>query len=115
MSCSDRSLSPRYLIRRDDGRMPSLALQVVWLPLRTDSSGRAAASAPVYYPVPSVLGVNRERAAIFAESGVAGSVADSSCRRVRPRVGRCLQRLASIAAARPTRWRPSGGADKRDT
>ena len=27
-------VSPRYLIRRDDGRMPSLAFQAVWLPLR---------------------------------------------------------------------------------
>lgn len=59
-------LSPRYLIRRDDGRMPSLALQIVWLPLRAllRSGG---SERPVYYPVPSVLGVNRERAVIFAD------------------------------------------------
>jgi hypothetical protein len=59
-------LSPRYLIRRDDGRMPSLGLQIVWLPLRaflrSDRGER-----PVYYPVPGVLGVNRERAVIFAD------------------------------------------------
>ena len=59
-------LSPRYLIRRDDGRMPSLGLQLVWLPLRVLlRSGRA--ERPVYYPVPSIVGVNRERAVIFAD------------------------------------------------
>jgi hypothetical protein len=59
-------LGSRYLIRRDDGRMPSLALQVVWLPLRRflRPSGRER---PVHYPVPVVLGVNRERAVIFAD------------------------------------------------
>ncbi len=59
-------LSPRYLIRRDDGRMPSLALQIVWLPLRAFLRS-GGAERPVYYPVPSVLGVNRERADIFAD------------------------------------------------
>ena len=59
-------LSPRYLIRRDDGRMPSLPLQIVWLPLRRFlRSGNA--ERPVYYPVPGLLGVNRERAEVFAD------------------------------------------------
>ena len=59
-------MSPRYLIRRDDGRMPSLPLQIVWLPLRRFlRSGNA--ERPVYYPVPGVLGVNRERAQVFAD------------------------------------------------
>jgi superfamily II DNA or RNA helicase len=59
-------LSPRYLIRRDDGRMPSLGLQLVWLPLRRFLRP-GGAERPVYYPVPGVLGVNRERAGIFAD------------------------------------------------
>jgi hypothetical protein len=58
-------VSPRYLIRRDDGRMPSLPLQVVWLPLRAFLR-RPDGERPVYYPVPGVLGVNRDRADVFA-------------------------------------------------
>jgi hypothetical protein len=56
--------SPRYLIRRDDGRMPWLPLQVVWLPLR--AMLRRGRERPVYHAVPSLLGVNRERAEAFA-------------------------------------------------
>jgi hypothetical protein len=56
--------SPRYLIRRDDGRMPWLPLQVVWLPLRVML--RRGRERPAYYAVPSLLGVNRERAEAFA-------------------------------------------------
>ena len=58
--------SPRYLIRRDDGRMPSLALRAVWVPLRA-LLRRPGGERPVYYPVPGVLGVNRERATVFAD------------------------------------------------
>lgn len=58
--------SPRYLIRRDDGRMPSIALQIVWLPLRTFLR-RSSGERPVFYPVPNALGVNRERANVFAD------------------------------------------------
>ena len=58
-------VSPRYLIRRDDGRMPSLPMQVVWLPLRL-MLRRRGVERPSYHAVPSVLGVNRERADGFA-------------------------------------------------
>ncbi len=57
--------SPRYLIRRDDGRMPSLPLQLIWLPVRR-MLRRGGGERPVYYPVPTILGVNRERADAFA-------------------------------------------------
>jgi hypothetical protein len=57
--------SPRYLIRRDDGRMPSLPLQIVWLPLRVVLRRRGG-ERPVYHAVPTLLGVNRERAEAFA-------------------------------------------------
>ena len=60
-------ISPRYLIRRDDGRMPSLPLQVVWFPLRVLLRRRGGGERPVYYPVPGVLGVNRQRADAFAD------------------------------------------------
>lgn len=46
--------------------MPSLAFQAVWLPLRV-LLRRRGAERPVYYAVPQVLGVNRERADAFAD------------------------------------------------
>ena len=58
-------VSPHYLIRRDDGRMPSLPMQAVWLPLRLILR-RHGRERPSYHAVPSTLGVNRERADMFA-------------------------------------------------
>ena len=60
-----RVVAPRYLIRRDDGRMPSLPMQAIWLPLRA-LLRRDGGERPTYHAVPSVLGVNRERADGFA-------------------------------------------------
>ncbi len=58
--------SPRYLIRRDDGRLPNLALQAVWGPVRTmlRESGRQR---PVYHAVPTVLGSRRQDAQVLAD------------------------------------------------
>jgi hypothetical protein len=95
--------SPRYLIRRDDGRMPSLPLQAVWLPLRI-LLRRSTGDRPVYYPVPQVLGVNRERADVFADQwrrwvGGGGLV-----------LARSEEGRQVLALARADRRRAAGGA-----
>ncbi len=56
--------SPRYLISRDDGRMPALPLQILWGPIRS-LLRNARSERPTYLPVPDVLGANRERADAF--------------------------------------------------
>ena len=56
---------PRYLILRDDGRMPSLRWRAVWLPMRAFLRGRDG-SPPSYHAVPDILGTKRERAEAFA-------------------------------------------------
>src|SRR5262245_7781528 len=55
----------RFLILRDDLRLPQLWLIPLWLALRP-LARRAAGYPPAYYPVPRVLGGRRERAEIFA-------------------------------------------------
>ncbi len=53
---------PRYLIVRDDRRLPQVGLRWLWVPLRTLMPDGPAG----YHPVPDELGVNRERADAFA-------------------------------------------------
>lgn len=57
--------SPRYLIRRDDGRLPSMKFQVVWLLIRA-MFRREGRERPVYHAVPDALGTHRDRAEAFA-------------------------------------------------
>ncbi len=57
---------PRYLIRRTDGRLPSVPLRAVWLPLRELVRGRIGR--PSYHPVPDALGVNRSSADAYASA-----------------------------------------------
>lgn len=55
---------PRYLILRDDRRLPATGLRWLWRLLRPLSRGDDGPAA--YHPVPDVLGVNRDRAEAFA-------------------------------------------------
>lgn len=57
----------RYLIRRTDRRLPHIWLMPLWLALRRLSQ-TTAGHPPAYYPVPTVLAVNKERAQAFADS-----------------------------------------------
>jgi superfamily II DNA or RNA helicase len=57
----------RYLIMRTEDRLPSLPLQLLWLPLRrwVRTTGMYP---PAYYPVPKVLSTRRERVDLFAKA-----------------------------------------------
>ncbi|HYH27566.1 MAG TPA: DEAD/DEAH box helicase family protein [Actinomycetota bacterium] len=55
----------RYLIKRDDRRLPSLWLAPLWALLRRIFRPRGGYP-PAYHPVPSVLAAKRERADEFA-------------------------------------------------
>jgi hypothetical protein len=60
-------VDPRYLIRRDDRRLPGVGARWLWVPLRTALAGRLGE--PVgYHAVPDDLGVNRQRADAFAKA-----------------------------------------------
>jgi superfamily II DNA or RNA helicase len=60
-------VDPRYLIRRDDRRLPEVGARWLWVPLRTALTRRLGE--PVgYHPVPDDLGVNRQRADAFARA-----------------------------------------------
>ncbi|MCB9136150.1 MAG: DEAD/DEAH box helicase family protein [Anaerolineales bacterium] len=55
----------RYLILRDDTRLPNIGLAPMWFVLRTwfrDTAGYE----PAYHPVPKLLASNKERAEAFA-------------------------------------------------
>jgi hypothetical protein len=54
----------RYLVLRDDGRLPQPGLRLLWLLLRP-FFGRSAK--PAYHPVPDVLAARKELAEIFAQ------------------------------------------------
>lgn len=56
----------RYLILRDDGRLPTLPLRPFWFVLRRWYRSRATFK-PAYHPVPSVLSSRKEDAQIFAK------------------------------------------------
>lgn len=56
---------PRYLIVRDDRRLPRAGLRWLWLPLRRIVA-REHGLDPDHRPVPDVLAVNRDRAEAFA-------------------------------------------------
>jgi superfamily II DNA or RNA helicase len=56
---------PRYLIVRDDGRLPSWLLTPLWRFLRTYVR-RIAGDPPTFYPVPKCLSRRREDAEAFA-------------------------------------------------
>jgi hypothetical protein len=57
----------RYLIMRTEDRLPSLPLQMLWLPLRywVRETGMYP---PAYHPVPKILAARKERVELFAES-----------------------------------------------
>ncbi len=55
----------RYLILRDDERLPNLILRALWLPLRLFFRNRAGYP-PAYHPVPKILANRKERAEAFA-------------------------------------------------
>lgn len=55
----------RYLILRDDGRLPHVWLMPLWLALRPWAR-RAAGYPPAFYPVPQVLAGRKERAQAYA-------------------------------------------------
>jgi superfamily II DNA or RNA helicase len=57
---------PRYLIRRDDSRLPSWLLTPVWRILRKYVR-KAAGEPPEYYPMPKCLSRRREDAETFAQ------------------------------------------------
>jgi superfamily II DNA or RNA helicase len=60
-------VDPRYLIRRDDRRLPAVGARWLWVPLRTALARRLGE--PVgYHAVPDDLGVNRGRAEAFARA-----------------------------------------------
>jgi superfamily II DNA or RNA helicase len=60
-----RVIDPRYLIQRDDRRLPAVGARWLWVPLRTVLARRFGE--PVsYHPVPDDLGVNRQRADAYA-------------------------------------------------
>jgi superfamily II DNA or RNA helicase len=56
---------PRYLILRDDRRLPDVGLRWLWVPLR-QFVAREGHLRPDHHPVPDLLGVNRSRADAFA-------------------------------------------------
>jgi hypothetical protein len=56
---------PRYLILRDDRRLPDVGLRWLWVPLRRFVA-REGHLRPDHHPVPDQLGVNRSRAEAFA-------------------------------------------------
>lgn len=55
----------RYLILRDDGRLPHIWLMPFWLAMRPWAR-RAAGYPPAFYPVPQVLAGRKERAEAYA-------------------------------------------------
>lgn len=60
-------LHQRYLIERDDWRLPNVALMAFWVWLRPMVQ-RAAHYPPALYPVPDVLGSHKERAEAYAKA-----------------------------------------------
>jgi len=56
----------RYLIMRDDSRLPSLAMRPFWFALR-GFVRRKWGYKPAYHPVPKILAQRKERALAFAE------------------------------------------------
>jgi hypothetical protein len=57
----------RYLILRDDGRLPSALLSPFWAAMRA-LLARDRGYAPAYHPVPSVLASRKELAEGYAAS-----------------------------------------------
>lgn len=55
----------RYLILRDEARLPELGLKLFWLSIRAFFRDRADYP-PAYHPVPKVLATKKERAQAFA-------------------------------------------------
>jgi superfamily II DNA or RNA helicase len=57
----------RYLILRDDSRLPNLGLSAFWFMLRRWFHN-VAGYKPAYHPVPKVLSVRKDRAQAFAQA-----------------------------------------------
>jgi hypothetical protein len=101
--------SARYLIRRDDGRLPNIPLRVVWAPIRAWLASRGRVEI-AYHPVPSALAGNRHVADEFASSWakwVGGGTLvlgrSPEGREVRARIRRQQRPLATTALTE--RWR----------
>lgn len=57
----------RYLIMRTEDRLPSLPLQILWLPLR-HWVRKTGLYPPAYHPVPKILAARKERVELFAKA-----------------------------------------------
>lgn len=56
----------RYLIMRTEDRLPSLPMQILWLPLR-NWIRETGMYPPAYHPVPKILASRKERVEMFAK------------------------------------------------